>query len=147
MLGQDSEVPSALVVFDWASCLLYAFLMPVLDVLTEDDTILPTAALVAAKRIAQAPQVDGVSAESPERPWPSLPRPAPGHPGEAATSGARASGLLNDWAGPLQTCPERSLNEVRTVRVRSSLSSGFRLLPGGLWSRCPPGVTEGAEQV
>ncbi|CAE7709947.1 SIK2 [Symbiodinium sp. CCMP2456] len=111
MLGQDSEVPSALVVFDWASCLLYAFLKPVLDVLTEDDTILPTAALVAAKRIAQAPQVDGVSAEGPERPWPSLPRPAPGHPGEAATSGARASGLLNDWAGPLQTCPERSLNE------------------------------------
>ena len=31
----------------------------------------------------------------------SSPRPAPGHPGEAATSGARASGLLSDWAGSL----------------------------------------------
>eukprot|EP00439_Symbiodinium_sp_Y106_P019609 s12019_g2.t1 len=51
--------------------------------LAEDDTILPTAALVAARRIAPAPQADTA--------------PAPGHPGEAATSGARASGLLSDW--------------------------------------------------
>mmetsp|Transcript_91797 Transcript_91797/g.218714 ORF Transcript_91797/g.218714 Transcript_91797/m.218714 type:complete len:539 (+) Transcript_91797:131-1747(+) len=89
--NKDSEVPSALVVFDW------------------DDTILPTAALVAAKRIA----------------------PAPGHPGEAATSGARACGLLNDWDfdSYLEACGVAALQALQKAkqfgRVVIITNSGF----------------------
>ncbi|CAE7251038.1 SIK2 [Symbiodinium sp. CCMP2592] len=118
MLGQDSEVPSALVVFDWAAAFgPVSLLLPLQTTLAEDDTILPTAALVAAKRIAPAPQADT--------------GPAPGHPGEAATSGARASGLLSDWDfdSYLEACAVAALQALQKAkqfgRVVIITNSGF----------------------
>mmetsp|Transcript_55802 Transcript_55802/g.130256 ORF Transcript_55802/g.130256 Transcript_55802/m.130256 type:complete len:425 (-) Transcript_55802:115-1389(-) len=88
---EGATVPPALVVFDW------------------DDTLLPTASLVAARRIA----------------------PAPGNPGEAANSGARASGMLSDWDfdSYLEACAAAAVQALRKAkefgRVIIITNSGF----------------------
>lgn len=88
--SQDAEVPASLVVFDW------------------DDTLLPTSALVAAKRIA----------------------PAAGNTSDPS-SGAAASGLLSDWEFDdfLETCAKAAVEALQKAskygRVVIITNSGF----------------------